>query len=54
VSTHILSAVRDRAARLDYQRITTIVDANTRPLLKDAEDQYEVQWLYAKPVNADI
>jgi GNAT superfamily N-acetyltransferase len=54
VSTHILSAVRDRAARLDYQRITTIVDADTRPLLKDAKDQYEVQWLYAKPVNAEI
>lgn len=54
VSTHILSAVRDRAARLGYQRIMTLVDADTRPLLQDGEDQYEIQWLYAKSLGGDI
>lgn len=54
VSTHILSAVRDRAARLGYQRITTVVDAEVRSLLQDGEDQYEIQWLYDKSLDADI
>ena len=53
VTTHILSAIRDRAARLDYKRIATVVDADTRSLLQDGEDQYEIQWLYAKTLSAE-
>jgi hypothetical protein len=51
LSTHILSAVRDRAARLGYERITTLVNAEDRPLLHDGLDDGPPQWLYAKVIN---
>ena len=54
VSTHILSAIRDRAARLGYQRIATVIEAEARPLLQDGEDQYDIQWLYSKTLGTDI
>lgn len=49
-STHVLSAVRDRAYRLGYRAIVTVVDEDLRPLLLEAEDQGTVQWLYTKRV----
>jgi GNAT superfamily N-acetyltransferase len=47
-TSHIISAVRDRAARLGYQQITTLVDANLRPTLTDAIDEEDIHWLYTR------
>ncbi|MBZ0304986.1 MAG: GNAT family N-acetyltransferase [Anaerolineae bacterium] len=49
VSTHILTAARDRAARMGYESIITLVDASVLTLLKDAESVAPSRWLYAKP-----
>jgi len=49
VSSHILSAVRDRAFRLGYEQIMTLVDEALRPALPDAEElNPKAQWLYIK------
>lgn len=48
VTSHIITAVLDRAARLGYQRVTTLVDATLRASLHDAEDIADANWLYAK------
>jgi GNAT superfamily N-acetyltransferase len=45
-TSHIISAIRDRAARLGYQHITTLVDASLRPSLIDAIDEEDTHWLY--------
>lgn len=49
LSSHILSAVRDRASRLGYAQMVTLVDAEARALLGgESSGAEEVQWLYAK------
>lgn len=47
---HILTAVRDKAARMGYESIVTLVDAPIRALLKDAEEVAPSRWLYAKTI----
>lgn len=48
ISSHVLSAVKDRAARLGYSQLTTIVDSVALPLFKDAEISENEQWLYTR------
>lgn len=47
---NIITAIRDKAARLGYESIITMVDAPTRALIKDAEEIAPIRWLYAKNI----
>jgi len=48
LTTHLVSAVRDRAARLGYTHLTTLVDGAARPLLTEASMEGGEQVLMAK------
>lgn len=50
VSGHVISAIRDRAARLEYQYLITMVDQSVLPLLGEGDLLGEIQWVYAKPL----
>ncbi|HLA44207.1 MAG TPA: GNAT family N-acetyltransferase [Aggregatilineales bacterium] len=51
VSTLILSAVKDRAARLGYTTIETVIDSDNRSLLPDAEAANKVHWVYTRQLH---
>lgn len=49
-SAHMLAAVKDRAVRLGYERISTLVEESIRPILGDVESG-QPQWLYARQLR---
>lgn len=51
LSMHVVSAIKDRAARLGYEWIMTLVSVEDRALLPDATDDGILQWVYAKPLK---
>lgn len=48
LSTHVISAICDRAARLNYAYISSLVDEPQHKLLTEAQDLSEPQWLYSR------
>lgn len=52
MTTHMMSAVMDRVARLGYERISTLIDSSLQPMLGEAPDAVEAQWLYAKSLES--
>jgi len=48
ISSHIISAVRDRAFRLGYERVVMLVSEALNAQLVEAEPMGAVQWLYSK------
>ncbi|MFP4322470.1 MAG: N-acetyltransferase family protein [Anaerolineales bacterium] len=53
-SSHIVAAIKDRAARLGYTRLQTIVDAPLAELVNEALHTSPAQTLYAKPLNSEL
>jgi GNAT superfamily N-acetyltransferase len=51
MSHHVISAIRDRAARLEYQHVYTVADQPTLALMTEGEMLGPLQWVYAKPLT---
>lgn len=52
LSTHILSAMRDRAARLGYKRVRTLVDSANLPIMGEVLSESNAGTLYSKTTKA--
>lgn len=51
VTGHMVTAVLDRASRLGYKRLTTLVEASTQPLLGEGVLVGGLQWVFARRIT---
>lgn len=51
LSSHVVSAVRDRAARLGYKTVTTLIEAPHQPLFREGLVNENPHWLWVKDLT---